>query len=52
MSIYDKLYGANLRFKRKHICKSYREGRIYRVQQIVTRENDRPKVKTIIHQMF
>lgn len=51
MSIYDKLYGANL-FVRKHLCKSYRKGRMFRVQQIVTRENDRPKVKTIIHKMF
>lgn len=43
--------GRFLCFKKK-VTKSYRKGRKYRVQQIVRWENERLKVKTIIHQMY
>ena len=34
---------------KKKITKSNRKGRLFRVQTIITWENDRPKVKQIIH---
>lgn len=51
MSVFDRMRGI-VPFHKKRVTKPYRHGRMYRVQQIVTWENDRPKVKTIIHQMF
>lgn len=52
MSVFDKLMGMKSIPHKNRVTKSYRKGRKYRLQQIVTWENDRPKVKTIIHQMF
>ena len=51
MSIFDRMKGY-VPFHKNRVTKPYRHGRKYRIQQIVTREDDRPKVKTIIHQMF
>lgn len=36
---------------KKKVTKSYRKGRMWRVQTVTTWENDRPKVKQIIHYM-
>lgn len=52
MGIIDRMRGIKFPVSKKRLTKSFRKGRKYRLQQIVTRENDRPKVKTIIHQMF
>lgn len=52
MGMIDKMRGIKFPFSKKRLTKSFRKGRKYRLQQIVTWENDRPKVKTIIHQMF
>ena len=52
MSVFNKLMGYKKHTHKNRVTKSYRKGRKYRLQQIVTWENDRPKVKTIIHQMF
>lgn len=52
MSIFDKLMGMKSRPHKNRVTKSYRPGRKYRAQYIVTWEDNRPKIKTIIHQMY
>ena len=52
MSIFDRMRGMKNMTIKKRVTKSYRPGRQYRAQQIVTWENNRLKVKTIIHQMY
>ena len=52
MSVFDKLMGIKSSSHKNRVTKSYRPGRRYRAQQIVTWENNRPSVKTIIHQMY
>ena len=52
MGIIDRMRGIEFPVLKKRLTKSFRKGRKYRLQQIVTWENDRPKVKTIIHKMF
>ena len=45
------LYGFYSKNK-KSVTKSYSKGRRVRVQQIITRHNDRPCVKQIIHYAY
>lgn len=52
MGNVNKMRGIKFSVSKKRLTKSFRKGRTYRLQQIVTWENNRPKVKTIIHQMF
>ena len=51
LTMMKSLYGFSSKNK-KSVTKSYRKGRRVRVQQIITRNNDRPCVKQIIHYMY
>lgn len=52
MNMFDKLLGIKMPIHKTRVTRSYRKGRQFRPQQIVSWENDRPVIKTIIHQMY
>lgn len=53
MNIFDKRQGIKMPIHKKRVTRSYRKGRRFRPQQIACYDkNDRPIIKTIIHQMY
>ena len=52
MNIFDKLQGIKMPIHKKRVTRSYRKGRQFRTQRILMWRNNRPVVKTIIHQMY